>query len=221
MAWNWDYVARGLAGLLALLGWSVYAPSHMARAAWTSANREMRYLEAMARRLLIARAETLVLPPVRPRTRTPAPATPAATVATDDAPCPARPRGFRFIEPTMEAHFRGWFDGDDPPPPAAPRAPYGPGAPVVPAHALAARISALKSTLEAPETATRRMARHLARKTRILCLARRRPLAPGGAYDLRRDAFFESERLALAVFNRPFFGTGPPVDPERPSYFAA
>jgi len=206
LRWSWDYVARGLAGLLALLGWAGFAPSHMLRGAWRMANREMRYLEGMARRLLVAEAGALQPLPAR------APSGPRKPDARPPRPrAPRAPRGFALIEPVPEAIFNCWFDDEDPPAPKDPW-PCSAGAhPAVPAHALAARISALKSLLDAPEKAARRVARMLARHASPLCLARRRPVERGGTLDLKRSAFFEAERLALDVINRPFFATGPPA----------
>ncbi|MEO0815983.1 MAG: hypothetical protein AAFX86_01625 [Pseudomonadota bacterium] len=207
LAWSWAYVGRGLEGLIALLGWAGCVPTHLLRGAWRAANARMRYLEAMARRLLVAEAGKLS-PEARP-------------ACVPKGPSPARPdrargaRGFRLIDTAAPAHFPDWFDDGAPTEAALPATVFGAAGgdptPVVPAHALAARIGALKSLIEAPDTAARRMARHLAEGARaVLCLTRR-PVARTGPMDLERSAFFESERLAFTVLNRAApVATGPP-----------
>ncbi|MEL6568249.1 MAG: hypothetical protein AAFQ22_07510 [Pseudomonadota bacterium] len=204
LAWSWAYVGRGLEGLMALLGWAGCVPTHLLRGAWRAANARMRFLEAMARRLLVAEAGKL-----SPETR------PASAPARPDRARGAHARGFRLMDPAAAAHFPGWLEGAASPVATLPATVFGAvggePTPVVPAQALAARIGALKSLIEAPDAAARRMARHLARGARaVLCLTRR-PVARTGPMDLERSAFFESERLAFTVLNRAApVATGPP-----------
>jgi len=209
LRWSWDYVARGLAGLLALLGWAGFAPSHMLRGAWRMANREMRYLEGMARRLVLAEAGALAgLSPPAPLSRRPARKDRAAR------PRGEYPRGFCLAAPFRAADHPCWPGpgrpgaGQDAPAPMAP----GVGAeppPVVTARGLAARIEALEGLIAAPEKAARRMVRQLRAARIVPCLVappsvRNRPL------DLMQSAFFEAERLALLGLRRCHAATGPP-----------
>ncbi|MEL6956666.1 MAG: hypothetical protein AAFO88_08490, partial [Pseudomonadota bacterium] len=61
LTWSLDFTARRLAGAFDLAFPGGAAGSHMLRAAWAAACREVRYLEMMVRRLLVFMAGRLAV----------------------------------------------------------------------------------------------------------------------------------------------------------------
>ncbi|MEM1105691.1 MAG: hypothetical protein AAGH87_04810 [Pseudomonadota bacterium] len=220
LAWSLDYAARRLAAAQAGAAPAAGLAGYVVRAVWRAASRELDYLEAMVRRLLLAMASDLMAkraskPPVDP-------SGPGAGAkprpARGERPSAGRPSPRRAVlrltdRFPSQADLRrqlaaSYFEAGCAPPPR-PVQPAAAGnsarpAPLVKAAHMAGRFAALAAVLAEPGPAARRMANYVERcGGRQPIRMRRRPaLARGGNLDLATGAFIEAERLAVAALDR-------------------
>jgi len=150
LAWSWSFLARILAGLRPILGWEKVVSQFLPVSTWRSLASQLRYLERLARRLLVV--EAFALDVALPTRRGPARGTRPAGTRAAPGPC------FRLRE---DQRFR--FGPDTPHAQAdTPDEMQGPGVRI--ASALAARLEALEALLQNRFAAARRMARLRRRK---------------------------------------------------------
>ncbi|MEM9739952.1 MAG: hypothetical protein AAF829_08780 [Pseudomonadota bacterium] len=190
--WSFDYLARTLCGLVAALGFDRFVPDLIMRPAWRRALRDVRLLEAIARRLLLALSGDLditaktVNPPCAPTA--PMPGTARSNRVTKP--------GFCIVEPLPAIFGTGV--------PNACAVDAIPAAPLACTHRLALRIGALQAVLEDPQRVARRMAlrRRHGRAGPYHMLG---PLPSHGrtrSTDLIQSTLRHAHDLALAELNR-------------------
>jgi len=150
LAWSWSFLARILAGLRPMLGWEQTASQFLPVSTWRSLASQLRYLERLARRLLVVEAYALDV--ALPTHRGPARGSRPAGTRAAPGPC------FRLRE---DQRFR--FEPDSRH--AGAETPdQGPGQSLRVASALAARLEALEALLQKRFAVARRMARLRRRK---------------------------------------------------------
>jgi hypothetical protein len=178
--WSWELIARALAGLTALFGTQM--PGWISRAAWRRACRELRVMEALARRLILVMSAQCE----------PGLTAPRHTAGKRAARVAGMGAGFALFDPL----------------PTGAEAPLIKATPLpedfaTPTCGLARRMAALAAVMAAPEAAAMRMARWLARpvgaRTTPICLTRPQgPLA-----EPLSDALTLFQRLAVERLNAP------------------
>lgn len=178
--WSWELIARALAGLGALFGDEL--PDWIGRAAWRRACRQLRAMEALARRLILV----------------------MSSQCEPGQPAPHRAAGKRAVRAAGACAGFALFD----PLPTGTQAPGIMAAPLpeefaTPTRGLARRMAALAAVMADPGAAARRMARWLARpvgaRTTPICLTR--PQAP--LAEPLSDALALFHRLAVERLNAP------------------
>lgn len=195
--WCLDLAARRV-GEAVRRGFEGGFVSHIPRGLWAALCREVAFLEAVVRRLLIALVGVLPEPAKAHARRAISPVSSRGTA-------PSPPSGTALLEPLPDAVAMmarlmgeaqtGRKSGGNPLPA------------VMPAARLWNRLASLKALLADPEAAARRMARRLALRRELrkspLHLGHRPAAARSRHWSQERDVFFEVARLALLVLNRP------------------
>lgn len=195
--WCLELAARRV-GQAVLRGFEGGFVSHIQRGLWAALCREVAFLEAVIRRLLIALVG--VLPEARgPRDR---PAHRPHSLPTTAA---SGRFGTALLEPLpnpVAMMARLTREGQICPKTGGNTLPS-----VMPAARLWNRLASLSALLADPEATARRMARRLAcrraRRKSPLHLSHRPAAARSRHWNQERDVFSEATRLALIVLNRP------------------
>ncbi|MEM1149338.1 MAG: hypothetical protein AAGI03_02110 [Pseudomonadota bacterium] len=197
--WSFDFLARTLAGLVESLGFDKQVPELMSRAAWRKALREVRCLEALARRLILVLSGDVVLgetvgsgsPKSAPRRKS-------------EQPEKRHAPGIRLLERSPDPWLLAFGPAESTSTSPSPERP--PPSPAVYASGLAARLNALKALVDNPHSAARRVAllrRRGGPKGRSVLISLIRYPGRGRVpADLLEDTIWLAHQMAVAELNR-------------------
>ncbi|MEO0816055.1 MAG: hypothetical protein AAFX86_01990 [Pseudomonadota bacterium] len=210
--WSLDFLARTLAGILATLGFDRAVPSLIPRSVWVRALRDLRDMEALARRLIVVLSGSVTLDGMVNRNARPSAATPETSRrGSVNAP------GFSLVETELDPFALAGCPamGADTPRQLPDRTPLSG---MVYAAPLIAQLDALKAAIENPEPIARRLARRRQRSgpsepgvmiALVKFLKRRR----NPTSDLMESTLWHAHQMAVAELNRACPWHAPPDPP--------
>ncbi|MEO0785902.1 MAG: hypothetical protein AAFY10_09395 [Pseudomonadota bacterium] len=199
--WSWDFLARTLSVLVMSLGFDTFVPDLIARRARNIAFREVRCLEALARRLLLVESGHLKGELGMVTEAPPSETRKARLRRRGKVNAP----GFGLFEPLPDPYAEFRTRGDQNLPFKATLSPCD----LAQSKGLARRIAALQSLLQDPAKAARRLAHWRARPKVRRAVSIRMGRPPGNGCnpteDLMASTLWHAHQLAMAELNR-----GPP-----------